>query len=172
MRHVSELGGPASRRQDNVRLDLHAGHRSPYAGRLGRRLAITAAAVITVLGLGATAAAAEPSWPDGAEVFTLTCGETTYNVSTTPGHDHPYTPYFDLDGTRTFVPVANGSFTVWFYDEAGNLLYSETTPGDSKPGKRLGLGTQECAVHGEFTLTTPGEPNLHGVFDGTTFIRA
>jgi hypothetical protein len=88
---------------------------------LARVLAVaglSAGLAVPVLGAGGTAFA-DPS----TETFELACGGTTYTFSLTPGMGE-WTPAFDTESHRVFVPHTFGDFHGSVYDTSGHLVDS------------------------------------------------
>ena len=92
--------------------------------------ALACASITSGLVIGATSAGADPNPND---TFELTCGSTTYDVSTGNGNGE-FTPAFDTESNRVFHPTAFGDFTGTVYDVEGNVVDEFTEEGDVVKG--------------------------------------
>jgi hypothetical protein len=59
--------------------------------------------------------------PSNGDTFTLTCGNTSYDVVVSPGSGE-WTPAHDQNSNRTFIPHAFTGFVGDVYDTEGNLV--------------------------------------------------
>ncbi len=115
------------------------------------------AAGVAVVAPGGTALA-DP----GGQPFTLTCAGQTYDVTTPPGHGD-FTPAFDLNGTRVFIPVSFGAFTGTITGPAG-FTDTFTDPETAVKGSGKQGNTTECTYRFVDTSTlTAAEAAAEGL---------
>ena len=99
-------------------------------------------------------AMAAPALADpGGDTFTLVCGGTSYHVTSPPGNGD-FTPAFDLDSNRVFIPHAFGPFTGTIRDASGAVVDSFTEPAQTQ-----GSGKQKNDMSCSFSF--------HEVSDGS-----
>jgi hypothetical protein len=122
---------------------------------------------VTGLAVGVLAAVAESpasAAPQNGDHFALTCGTTTYQVTTMGNGD--YTPAHDLNSHKVFIPHAFGEFAGTVYDDEGNVADSFTEPASTQ-----GSGKQKNDVSCTFTFTfTSDGSDPEGPPAGYTFI--
>ena len=113
--------------------------------RLARAAALTAAAGLTFVGLGATAASADPK----ENPFTITCGCTSY-AATVHGDGQWAPGHLTLDNT-VLHPVAFKDQSFVLRDANGNIVESDFDPTlYTHGGNRAGQGKTECSYDGVF----------------------
>ena len=135
--------------------------------QMRKSTALAGAAVLVTAGLTASPAMADPS---KGLVLEVDCGEGPMILATNSGKG-TYTPAFDPDSNKVYVPVSFGEVSFAVYDgDGGGLLYEGTEPAVPRGGKRTGQGAMECAWTSSLSEDTPDGP-IDVYVSGTVYIK-
>ena len=118
-------------------------------------LAAASLSLLSPMGLASADPAGDP--------FNLVCDNgQTYSIVTTRGQGE-FTPAFDTDSTRVFVPVSFGAFSGAIYDATtGDLVGSFTDPAVATKGSGKQRATTECTYTFRDTFTVSEEEAAAG----------
>ena len=126
---------------------------------------VAAATCVSVVGLSAGTASADPQKGDPLE---LSC-EGGLEAEAVVFSNGQWSPALDTNSNAAYHPVAFENQSLVVRDGDGNVLFSDAPPDVAKNGNRFGQDLIECEYFSSFEAFDPEVGPIFGEASGTVF---
>jgi hypothetical protein len=123
---------------------------------------LTAATCVSVVGLSASTASADPQRGDSLH---LSC-EGGLEADAVVFSDGQWSPALDTESNAVYHPIAFREQSFVVTDADGNVLFEDAPPDIEKNGNRLGVDLIECEYSSSFTAFDPDVGEIFGEASG------